>query len=389
MRKRHLETTEYTPHPEDSTYQTGTARPHAEHRGLIAILMILVIFLGGIASLLGLANIQLLQALRRQKDNAAHVSVFMDPTTGSTAITDVEPTLPDQNFLQLQVEDPDLPAQQLSAQEILERNQDSVVTVECQDSLSLGVVVDAGGFIITNAATVCPQGPIYVTLENGQRHRATLVGSDHFTDLAVLYIQADGLTAAQFSSSIYLSSGDFIAGMSAQKEVVSGQLNKRAEYTVGQEKLLLLQTDLSGFIGPVYNGNGRIIGFASANLSDNAGIFAVPSGTLKEVVEQIIFIGNVQGRPCLGVELEEVALLHQHYFQLPQGLRVTRASGTENSTHLLQGDILISINGHPISDRRSLCTALRPLQEGDTVTAVVLRDNVQTTLELTIHLTGN
>ena len=286
------------------------------------------------------------------------------------------------------VEEQDPPAQQFSSQEILSRNRDTVVTVQCQDSVTLGVVVDANGFILTNASPVCEEGPIYVTLSNGQRYRAAMVGADHFTDLAVLYIQADSLSVAQFASSIHLSDGDFVAGISSQMQMHTGQLDRRAEYPVGQDHFLLLQTSLTDLTGPVYNGNDRIIGFASRHLSAEGQVTAVSSCALKEVVEQIAANGTVHGRPCLGVELEEVQLLHPHYFQLTQGLRVTRSAMGDHPSTLLQGDILLALDGHPITDRKSLCAALRTLQEGDTVTAVVLRDNAQISLELTIHISG-
>lgn len=386
MQKHHADTTEYIPQSEDTTYQTGSSRPHAEHRGLIAVLMILVIFLGGIASILGLMNLHLLQAMRQQKAAADHVSIVQDPSV-STVDTDTVPTPPPGKELELKVEEQDLPAQQISPQEIFAKNEDSVVTVQCQDGTALGVVVDAAGFILTNASPVCQRGPIYVTLANGQRYRAALVGTDYFTDLAVLYIQADALTAAQFASGIRLAAGDFVAGLTLNMQLHAGQLSRRAEYAVGQDNYLLLQSNLPVPSGPVYNSHGRIIGFASDYLSGDEQVVAISSCTLKEVVEQIVANGTVPGRPCLGVELEEVQPLHQHYFQLPQGLRVTRNMG-EGENALLQGDIIISLNDQPITDRLSLCAALRTLQEGDLVTAVVLRDQEQTTLELTIQLSG-
>lgn len=387
MRKHHADTTEYIPQNEDTTYQTGSSRPHAEHRGLIAILMGLVIFLGGIASILGLMNLHLLQTMRQQKAAADHVSMVQDPTVPATN-NDTVPTPPAGKVLELKLEEQELPAQQISPQAILANNQNSMVTIQCQDSISLGVVVDAAGFILTNASPVCQKGPVYVTLANGQRYRAALVGADYFTDLAVLYIHADSLTPAQFASGIGLSAGDFVAGITPQLQPHSGQLNRRAEYPVGQDTFLLLQTDLPVTSGPVYNGHGRIIGFASKNLSADGQIAAVSSCTLKEVVEQIVAQGMVHGRPCLGAEMEEVQPMHQHYFQLPQGLRITRTLSADNTDQLLQGDILISLNGHSIIDRQSLCAALRTLQEGDVVTAVVLRNQVQTTLEVTIYLSG-
>ena len=386
MKKHQSEcTTEYS--PEESTYQTGAAKPHKDHRGLIAVLMILVTFLGGIASALGLVNVRLMQALNQERSGAEHVSVIVDPSAGSTASNpDVAPSLPDQSSLQLPVENVPNNSQQLTGQQIWERNLPSTVTVHCQESTAHGVVIHSSGFILTNASAICDQGAVYVALSDGQRYRAALVGADHYTDLAVLYIEATGLDCAQFGSTIQLTDGDFAAGLTQQHHVITSQVTKRVPYVIGSDEILLLQADLPVLAGPVFNGSGQIIGFASPQFSQEELLTAVPTCTIKEVVEQILQLGSVTGRPWLGVELEAVQPLHQHYFDLPQGLRVSQSpQGEYPDSPLMPGDILVQINGQEVFDHISLSLALRAVQPGDVVQATVIRDNVETTLYLTVQ----
>lgn len=395
MRKHESETTEYIPTPEESTYHTGSAKPHAEHRGLIAVLMILVTFLGGIASALGIVNIQLLQALNQEHNPEENVSVFFDPDSSNnpiaSTISGTEPVLPAGNSVEVQVAEngEDLPLQQITPQEILVKNGACTVTVHCEGCTFYGVVADSAGFIVTNAFPICENSPIYVTLESGQRYRATLVGSDRFTDLAVLYINATHLTPAQFASARCLTTGDFVACLSQDGQISTGALAEKGDYAIGGQRIPLLQADLPALSGPLFNGCGQIIGFLSPALSGTDSATAIPSSIVKDVVEQLIGYGFMDGRPCLGVEMEEVQPLHQQYFQLPQGLRVTHAAATEDPhSSLMQGDILICLNHQRIYDHTSLCAVLRNLQEGDTVTAVVIRDNVEVTIQVLICSSG-
>lgn len=399
MRNEKPNTTEYTESWDTGTYQTGSAKPRDEHRGLIAILMILVTFLGGIASALGLINIRLLQKLAQEPNAPANVSVYMEDTSGNRPTQgsdDQAPSVPERNSVDLQLEKASqdiLPAAP-SSQEILANNAASLVSVftssvEGGPADACGVIIDEAGFLITNAYCVSEDEPIFVVLSDGQRFRATLVGKDEFTDLAVLYIDAENLTAAHFATATELEFGDFVASVSTDFALAEGTVCHITDYPIGNLSIALLQTDLFDVSGPIYNSCGQIVGFASTYLLNDHGTMVIPSNIVKEVVEQIIHQGSIAGRPSLGVEMEEIQPLHQHYWQLPSGLRITRIHREDAQlAGLLQGDILVSLNGQPISDRESLCDVLRTLRAGDRVTATVVRDNQEMTLELIIQLSG-
>ncbi len=397
MRKHDIEPMEYTPAPDSSTYQTGAAKPHKEHRGLIAILMILVTFLGGIASALGLLNIRLLQQLADREPPAEHVAVYTEQTQVPNYAQEMEqqePSAPAQNCVEFPLAD--APARQEPAAvdpaALVAQNQDSLVSIYC-DTLqdrptdALGVIMDSQGYILTNAYPVSDCDRIFVRLSDGRCFRATILGTDEFTDLAVLYIDAQDLTVAQFAKQS--AAGDLTVALTLSLEPVQGELCQKTAYSIGGETISLVQTDISNAFGPIFNDNGQIVGFSSPFLNSLSGTAAIPSAIIKEVSEQIIAQGSIHGRPCLGLELEEVLPLHQHFWQLPQGLRIAQTpSDNSQLSGLRQGDILISLNGQPVADRESLCAVLRNLRVGQQVEAVIIRNQQQITVSLTIQVSG-
>lgn len=396
MAKRKSETTEYIPEWDDGTYHTGAAKPQKEHRGLIAVLMILVIFLGGIASLLGFANIRLLRQLSQAKA-PDHVPLYQDGDPQQFPARDADdasaPSLSRPENWDLPLET--APQEDLQPAEILVRNDASIVSVHISgpdsEAVACGVIMDEAGFLITNAYPISESSRIHVRLSDERSYRATLVGTDEFMDLAVLYIEADGLNAAQFAVTDHIQNGDPVFYIGAQREMLAGSIRSHsADYTVGSDEFALLKTDLCGISGPIFNAWGQIVGFSSPFLSDDDCAMAIPSVLVKDVAEQIIKTGAISGRPTLGAELEEVQPLHQQYWQLPQGLRVTRTFRENSQLQGLEtGDILISLNGKPITDRESLCAVMRTLHAGQQVSATVVRGNQTITLMLTIQSSGN
>lgn len=400
MRKQKPETTEYTPNWDSGTYQTGSTTPPKEHRGLIAVLMIIITFLGGLASTLGLLNVRLLLQLAQADAPADTVALYQGSTEDALPKPQQDipaPSVPEETGLDIRITESEDSGEQVfvSEEQILGRNSASIVSIRCDsweaEEQICGVIMDEDGYILTNAYPVSDSSHIYVTLSDGRHCRAALVGTDEFTDLAVLYIDLSGLTAAEFATTDTLEDGDFAACITADQQLIQGTVCCASfDYTISSQTLKLLQTDLSGMNGPVYNHSGQIIGFGSQYFSLEGNHLAVPSMIVKDVAEQIIANGYYAGRPCLGVEIEEVQMLYQHYWQLPSGLRVINIL-SENTvlSGLEPGDILICLHGRAISDRASLCSVLRNFAPGDRVEAVVLRGDAQITLTLTIHAAGS
>lgn len=400
MAKRKSETTEFFPERDAGTYQTGSTQPPKSHRGLIAVLMMVIIFLGGVTSVLGWTNVHLLMKLAENQHADDHASLSVE--TGSPSQNVVteeelqEPCVPQQPQLELALAEPDENSAAADPQE-LSVDDNALVSIRCVDTDSVitelaGVVISQDGYILTNAHPLTGASRIYVLLADGSRYRAALVGLDAFTDLAVLYIDARDLTAVEFATSSALDTGDFVAAFSGDDTVSRGSIRQNNSVcSIGSEALNLMYTDIHQARGPMFNADGQIVGFGSAFLEgcfacDKEGI-AVSSVTIKDTVEQLLQSGCVPGRPCLGVKLEEVQTLYQRYWQLPCGLRVTGVeAGSQAELEGLQtGDIITHLNGCEISDWESLYGALWNLRPGQQVTLTVFRDGSTEEITVTIQ----
>lgn len=396
MRKQFSEPTEYASRTDPSTYQTGHTMPPKYYRGVIAILMMAVIFLLGLASALGVINLRLLLESERHNASQAPVSVYVegngasDPTDAHTA---TPPALPQAPSVEVPLAEP-APQAQPSQEQILSCSSRTTVSVQCRlrsgEVIRLpGVIVDAAGYILTGAVANQAEH-ICVFLPDGTIHPAALVGADGFSDLAVIYIRADGLTAAEFVDSDRLRPGDFLGSVEDGSKLNSGTLQTRQHHHgLGTGTLTVMHTGLGSFHGPLYNAHGQLAGFGVPFLESccdhNGGGLALSSASVKNIVEQLIRQGYVRGRPTLGAQLEELEKSHQRYFGLPSGLVVTSAdpSGT-----LLPGDILTGINGQPVTDWHSYYRLLWNTQSGDLVKLTLFREGRQLQLELTVSLTG-
>lgn len=396
MRKQFSEPTEYTNNPDASTYQTGHTAPPKYYRGIIAILMIAVIFLLGLASALGMINIRLLMESARRNADQAPVSVYLEGSsaTDSTGLAVCNPPeLPRKPSVDVPLVEP---AQQAapSQQQILQRNEDTAVSVQClmpsgQMTQLPGIIADAGGYILTTAAVSRAQY-IFVSLSDGSTYPAAFVGADGFSDLAVIYIQAKNLTAAEFVDSDLLSAGDFLGTVREGNILSKGALQcEQQKFPLGSDMLTVMQTGLGSFLGPLYNANGQLAGMGVPFLEgccDQTGGLALSSTSIKSIMEQLIRQGYVSGRPTLGARLEELELSHQRYFGLPSGLRVTE--GDEQNI-LQPGDILTAVDQSPISDWHTYYQVLWDLRPGDRVHLTVFREGQKITLEATVGKTGD
>lgn len=388
---------------DDGVFGTGRTEPPKSHSGIIALLLILVIFLSGIVSVLSFLNIQLFQQLNAQKKEKSHsapvslsgLSGHTDPTEAAGSdnrlnTADVSLHLSPQSVENIPQEGA------LSWQEIYERNLPSVVGVISADSTGTGVILSENGYIITNYQTVYDAETITVQLSDGRELSAVVVGADSVTDLAVLYVSAEGLTPAQFGDSVPLRVGDPVASLGIQltgalTPGIIAAINRDVPF-MGQN-ITLIQSSLplaqgqSG--GPLLNCYGQVVGIHTACLEDEQlqrVSFAIPSATVKEIVDQLIAQGYVSGRPTLGIRGNGVTRFDQNYFHVPAGLYISHVD-PESDAHRLgiqPGDILISLNGTSITDQKDLDTLVNSLKIGETVAALFYRDGHEEACLLTV-----
>ncbi len=389
-----------------TTYQTGvTEQPSQKSNPLVAALLVLTIFLGGLASALGLLNIRLLQQLQ-QAGGTVPVDIYTQSSAATLSPEELnndlpEPTLPQQRDVSLELYLP--PSRSESKQHALSRgeiyavNEQSIVTLHCSTdhitSTGMGVVMHQDGYILTNAHLVQDCSRIYVQLSSGAVYRAALVGTDALTDLAVLYIQAEDLKPAVFSNSQMLVEEDGVAvAQPEQGELADGRVtHARRRVTLGAYKLQLLQTDVDSCDGPVFNAFGQIVGMNSSvvptyfNLYLQPGTgYAIPSTTIQEVADQLMQQGFVAGRPTLGLETVSVSKVYQQYWNLPGGLRILEVSPLAAEQDIQKDDILLALNGQRVNEAADLQRILYAHSIGDSLTAVIFRDGHSITISLTI-----
>ena len=114
--------------------------------------------------------------------------------------------------------------------------------------------------------------------------------------------------------------------------------------------------------------------------------FAIPSTTVKEIVDQLISQGYVSGRPYLGIAIQELSSIDRLYYRLPQGVWITAVDAQSDAAAkgISPGDLLVSIDNTRITSEDTLTTLLYNYQAGDTVLVGIYRSGNQYTVELTI-----
>ncbi len=335
---------------EESSWQTGSTNPPKSRSGIVAILLVLVIFLSGIVTVLGVLNVKLFQQLKQQEkeeDLAISYNAELPSETGETLPAETQPVPtaetqpPREDSVAMELNPTpssvdNVPAEGgLPLQEIYLRSIDSVVSISCTlqggSSSGTGVVLSKDGYIVTNCHVVENAHTITVQLTDERVLPARLVGADTVTDLAVLQVDASDLIPAQFGESDNLRVGDTVVAIGDPLGVeLRGTLTDGIVSAINRDMILdgrpmtLIQTNAalnsgnSG--GPLINCYGQVIGINTMKIgafTDEAGVeglgFAIPSCTVRDVVEQLIRQGYVAGRPDLGIEGERLCIFYQHY----------------------------------------------------------------------------
>lgn len=406
-------------HPwDDSVYGTGRTEPPKSHGGTVALLLILIIFLCGIITVLGVLNVRLFQKLNTRRESEQSISfatgAVLPAETTALPTESIDATLDeDTPTIDLQkcpqgVEN--IPTEgALSLQKIYSRNIDSVVSItstgQGTTATGTGVILTEDGYIVTNCHVVENGISITAQLTDGRTLPAMLVGADSVSDLAVLHIDTTGLTPAQFGDSDSLRVGDTVVAIGDPLGV-----KFRGTYTdgiisgIGRDMdmdgrtMTLIQTNAalnsgnSG--GPLINCYGQVIGINTAKIGDyysSAGVeglgFAIPVHIAKDVVDQLIETGYIPGRPSLGVETVVLDLQDRLYFNLPDGLYITSVDESSNSwaVGIRPRDLLISVNGQSVTSQEELAAALSSFSVGDSVNVIIYRSGRQLTADIVLQ----
>jgi putative serine protease PepD len=269
---------------------------------------------------------------------------------------------------------------------VVKATQPQIVQIQTDSGLGSGVTFDAAGNMVTNAHVVQGASTMQVTLADGRRFPARLVGSYAPDDLAVVTVGAGhGIKPARFADSSKLQVGEIVLAvgnpLGLQSSVTDGIISALGrEVSEGQGMVLPNTIQTSAAINPGNSGGAlidlqaRVVGIptlAAANPqlgSAAAGIgFAIPSNTVTDIAGQIVRHGRVLNshRAAIGVTIADSPS------RLGALVVTVQPKGPAAKAGIVAGDSIIKIDGSEISDATALSTALAEHRPGDKVTISV------------------
>jgi len=245
--------------------------------------------------------------------------------------------------------------------------------------LGSGVIIDSSGHILTNNHVVANADEVTVRLSDKRTFKATIVGTDPRTDLAVIKIEGENLVPARLGNSDTLSIGEWVVAVGApfglENTITAGIVSAKGRSIMGGNAYEdFIQTDAainpgnSG--GPLVNLRGEVVGINTAIVSRTGGYmgigFAIPSSLAKNVFESLIQSGRVI-RGWLGVGIQNLSeeLASSFEYSETRGALVGHIApdGPAAKSELKQGDIVVAFNGIEIEDvsqLRNMVAASRP-----------------------------
>lgn len=275
------------------------------------------------------------------------------------------------------------------------------------EGVGSGVIYSADGYIITNDHVVSqngrPSDDIEVTFTTGEVVPAKIVGRDPYTDIAVIKVDKTGLPAATFAHTADIRIGEYAIAIGSPMDyrnsvtlgIVSG-LGRTIEGSGSSSLVDLVQVDAaispgnSG--GAVLDASGRVIGIAVAYLppqqtgAENIG-FAIPVDTAVSVAQELIEKGTAT-HPYMGIQYLTVdsALQRQYGLSRSSGVLIAEVGhGTPAAQAGLQrGDIILSMDGQPITQEGEVVMVLRHKKPGDVLTVTVDRNGRELTFQVTL-----
>lgn len=270
-----------------------------------------------------------------------------------------------------------------------------------------GIIYSEDGYIITNAHVIANADKIKVITSDGNTYEGKVIGSDEATDLAVIKIEATGLTAAEFGSSDDLRVGDEVmaignpGGIEFNSTVTMGYVSALDRQVQSDESsgysLACIQTDAainpgnSG--GALVNMYGQVVGINSSKIvaTGYEGLgFAIPVDTAQPIITDLMNHGYVKDRAVLGISGEYIDSMSAQFYGLSAGLYVYSANSEEAiAAGLQRADVITAIDDTQVTSLSVVQAYLANKKPGDSVTITVERALSGETLTMELVLSEN
>ena len=294
-----------------------------------------------------------------------------------------------------------------TADSVVEIATESVVTGNfqqqyVQQGAGSGVIISEDGYIITNHHVIEGANDVKVTLRDGTTtYPATIIGSDEDNDIALLKVEATGLSPATFGDSSTLAVGDYVVAIGNPLGELGGTVTDgiisalAREVTIENKSMTLLQTNAqinpgnSG--GGLFNENGELVGIVNAkdSATEIEGIgFAIPINNVLDIINDLKSYGYVTGKIDTGMQFTDITSQESaFYYGVNQTgcyvLSVTQGSNAETAG-FKSGDLVTKVNGTDVSKSADVDKALENSNVGDKVAFTVSRNGQSVDLTLTL-----
>ncbi len=302
-----------------------------------------------------------------------------------------------------------------STSEIVKKTADSVVEISTesvvtgsfaqqyvQQGAGSGVIISQDGYILTNNHVINGANSVKVRLRESTEYDATIIGSDSDNDIALLKVNATGLSPATFGDSNSLAVGDYVVAIGNPLGELGGTVTDgiisalARKVTIEDTQMTLLQTNAqvnpgnSG--GGLFNANGELVGIVNAKQSatEVEGIaFAIPINNVLDILSDLKEYGYVTGKVDLGIDFTDITSDETaFYYGVNQTgcyvLSVDSGSNAEKAG-VTRGDLVTKVNDTDVSSSSDITTALEKAEVGDTVTFTVSRRGTSKTISFVLE----
>ena len=307
----------------------------------------------------------------------------------------------------------------MSAAEVYASTVNSVVSINCSAvstnifgqsvesaSSGSGFIITQDGYIVTNHHVISGASTVTVTLHDGTEYPATVVGSDSDYDVAVLKVEATGLTAVTLGDSGNVNVGDSVLAIGNPLGELTFSMSQgivsccdRA-INVDGTPFNMIQVDASinpgNSGGPLMNLYGEVVGTVSAKYSNYSNTtveglgFAIPINDVQTIITDIMENGQVTDKPALsitaGTMTEQMAA--QYQLSTKKGVFVysVNKGGAGDNAGLQMGDVITKLGDTEITSMEELSAAKKNYKAGDTVTVTFWRGDEEKTTQLTFDV---